>query len=147
MSLSIHRSALVMHSSEQMFTLVNDVVSYPEFLPWCASATLLEDDGRSMVARLDVSKGAVRQSFTTRNHYAEPGKIAMRLVEGPFSRLNGEWRFIALDESASKVELLLEFDLKKSISKMAFGPIFNQAANSMVDAFCMRAKSVYGSGK
>lgn len=143
MSLSIHRSALVAYSSEQMFALVNDVASYPVFLPWCANARILNDDGALMVAQLDVSKGAVRQSFTTRNHYAEPGKIVMSLVEGPFSRLNGEWRFIALDRDASKVELFLEFDLKKSISRMAFGPIFNQAANSMVDAFCARAKQVY----
>jgi ribosome-associated toxin RatA of RatAB toxin-antitoxin module len=143
MSLSIHRSAWVMHSSDQMFSLVNDVTSYPIFLPWCARSRVLEDGNGLMVAQLEVSKGAVKQSFTTRNDYSDPSKIVMNLVDGPFSRLSGEWRFVSLDSEASKVELLLEFDLKKSLSRVAFGAIFNQAANSMVDAFCARAKVVY----
>ena len=147
MSLTIHRSALVLHSSVEMFSLVNDVRAYPEFLPWCASAEVIEDDGRQMLAQLAVSKGAVRQSFTTRNDYSDPGKIVMTLVDGPFSRLYGEWRFLSLDDNASKVELQLEFDLKKNLTKMAFGPIFNQAANSMVDAFCARARHVFEAGK
>lgn len=144
MSLKIHRSALVMHSAQDMFALVNDVAAYPEFLPWCSGSTILEDSGQAMIAELVVSKGAVKQAFTTRNDYSQPSKIMMDLVDGPFSRLSGHWGFNALDEHASKVELHLEFDLKKSFSRMAFGPIFNQAANSMVDAFCARAKIIYG---
>ena len=143
MSLKIHRSALVLHSAECMFSLVNDVQRYPEFLPWCASSSILDQGGDFMVARLDVSKGAVRQSFTTRNEFIDQATISMSLVDGPFSRLSGQWRFLHLDKDASKVELHLEFDLKKSLSKVAFGPIFNQAANSMVDAFCGRADALF----
>lgn len=143
MSLKIHRSALVLHSAERMFSLVNDVNLYPQFLPWCASANVLEHTDDYMVARLDVSKGAVRQSFTTRNTFEGNRAIAMELVEGPFSSLSGRWQFIHLDEGASKVELHLEFSLKKSLTKVAFGPIFNQAANNMVDAFCSRADVVF----
>ncbi|MDX1451389.1 MAG: type II toxin-antitoxin system RatA family toxin [Oleiphilaceae bacterium] len=143
MSLSIHRSALVMHSAEQMYALVNDIKSYPQFLPWCASAQLLEHGDDYMVASLEVSKGGVRQRFTTRNTLAEH-RIDMTLVDGPFKQLSGFWEFQALREDACKVALTLNFELKQGLAKMAFGPVFNQAANSMVDAFCARAKQVYG---
>lgn len=143
MALNIHRSALVLHPASRMFSLVNDVQHYADFLPWCASSHVLEHGEDFMVARLDVSKGGVRQSFVTRNEFVDESLIQMSLVEGPFSKLSGQWRFMRLDEHASKVELHLEFDLKKSLSKMAFGPIFNQAANSMVDAFCSRADHLF----
>ncbi len=144
MTLRIHRSALVMHSNEEMYALVNDVPSYPLFLPWCSRAEVLEHQTAHMLARVEVSKGGVRQSFTTRNDLSIEDKIMMELVDGPFSFLRGEWEFSALRDDACKVALTLEFELKKSLTKMAFGPVFNQAANSMVDAFCARAKQVYG---
>lgn len=144
MSLKINRSALVMFSAQQMYDLVNDVASYPSFLPWCSGATVLEADFTQMRASLDVSKGGMRQSFTTQNELVAHEKISMRLEDGPFKKLKGDWHFTALREDACKVELDLEFELKQGVAKLAFGPVFNQAANTMVDAFCERAKVVYG---
>jgi len=144
MSLRINRSALVMFSARQMYDLVNDVASYPAFLPWCATASVLEEDERVMRASVEVSKGGVRQSFTTENELVAHEKISMSLVDGPFKKLKGDWVFTALREDACKVELNLEFELKQGVAKLAFGPVFNQAANTMVDAFCERAKVVYG---
>ncbi len=95
------------------------------------------------MASVQVSKGGVRQSFTTRNQLQAHEKISMSLVSGPFQSLKGDWSFTALREDACKVELELHFELKKGIGKMAFGAVFNQAANTMVDAFCERAKVVY----
>lgn len=143
MPLSIHRSALVMHSADQMYALVNDVQSYPQFLPWCATAQISEQGADFVVATLEVAKGGVRQRFTTRNTLGDQ-RIDMALVDGPFSRLGGYWEFHPLREDACKVSLTLEFELKQGLAKMAFGPVFNQAANSMVDAFCARAKQIYG---
>ncbi|MFT6907744.1 MAG: ribosome-associated toxin RatA of RatAB toxin-antitoxin module [Oleiphilaceae bacterium] len=143
MSLSINRSALVLHSTERMSALVNDIMSYPQFLPWCSQANIIEQSSEFVVACIEVQKGGVRQSFTTRNDLTSDGKILMGLVDGPFKYLNGVWDFIHLKEDACKVVLTLDFELKQNIAKMAFGPIFNQAANSMVDAFCERANQVY----
>ncbi len=143
MSLSINRSALVLHSREKMSALVNDVVAYPEFLPWCSRASVLERTSEFMVASIEVQKGGIRQSFTTRNDLSIDGRIHMDLVDGPFKYLKGVWDFIHLKEDACKVVLTLEFELKQNIAKMAFGPVFNQAANSMVDAFCDRANQIY----
>ena len=144
MSLKIHRSALVMFSCQQMFDLVNDVVAYPQFLPWCSGAEVLGCDENVMMAMVQVSKGGVKQSFTTRNQLEAHEKISMSLVDGPFQSLKGDWCFTALRQDACKVELELHFELKPGIGKMAFGAVFNQAANTMVDAFCQRAKVVYG---
>ena len=143
MSLTINRSALVLHSSERMSALVNDIASYPQFLPWCSKANVLEQSIDFMVASIEVQKGGIRQSFTTRNDLSSEGKIIMDLVDGPFKYLKGVWDFVHLKEGACKVMLTLEFELKQNIAKMAFGPVFNQAANSMVDAFCERANQVY----
>jgi len=144
MSLSINRSALVMHSSHKMYELVSDITSYPSFLPWCSKADVLESGDGYVVARVEVSKSGVRQAFTTRNDLTLDGRMSMVLVDGPFKRLVGAWDFIHLQDNACKVVLTLDFELKKSISKVAFGAVFNQAANSMVDAFCTRANQIYG---
>lgn len=144
MSLNINRSALVMHSSTRMYDLVNDVASYPQFLPWCSSANVIERHEHFMLASLEVSKGGMKQSFTTRNEFSKDGQIHMNLVDGPFEHLRGVWEFVALKDDACKVVLNLNFALKRNIAKIAFGPVFNQAANSMVDAFCQRANDVYG---
>ena len=126
-----------------MSELVNDVNAYPQFLPWCSKAQIIEQGPEFMVASIEVQKGAIKQSFTTRNDFSENGRISMDLVDGPFKYLKGIWDFIHLKEGACKVVLTLEFELKQNFAKMAFGPVFNQAANSMVDAFCERANQLY----
>jgi ribosome-associated toxin RatA of RatAB toxin-antitoxin module len=75
-----------------------------------------------------------------------PEAIEMQLVEGPFRNLSGRWYFKPLQDNACKVVLTLDFEFSGSLSRMTFGPIFNQAANTMVDAFCRRADVVYGKG-
>lgn len=141
---TISRSALVPHSAKAMFDLVNDVDRYQEFLPWCSDSGVLERNGDELKAYVTISKGGVSRSFTTRNR-AQPGKmLEVRLIEGPFKRLDGYWRFQPLREDASKVSLDLEFEFTNSIVRMAFGRVFDQVANRMVDSFVTRADEVYG---
>ena len=140
---SIHRSALVAHSAEAMFNLVNDVASYPEFLPGCTDSKILDTSAQSMKASLLVAKAGIKQWFTTQN-VLEPGKsIQMQLVDGPFRSLTGGWTFSALSEEACKIELNLEFEFSNKLAEMAFGKVFNSLASSMVAAFTDRARSVY----
>ncbi|SEO55276.1 Ribosome association toxin PasT (RatA) of the RatAB toxin-antitoxin module [Aquisalimonas asiatica] len=130
-----------------MFDLVNDVDRYQEFLPWCSDSGVLEHNGDELKAYVTISKGGVSRSFTTRNR-AQPGKmLEVRLIEGPFKRLDGYWRFQPLREDASKVSLDLEFEFSNSIVRMAFGRVFDQVANRMVDSFVKRADEVYGGGR
>ena len=140
----VNRSALVGYSSEFMFDLVNDVQSYPEFLPWCKRSWVLESTESQLVAKVEVSKGAISHSFTTRNTNVRPQEIRLALVEGPFKYLEGVWRFLSLDDAASKVSLELNFEFSQKMAALAMGPVFSQAASTLVEAFCKRAKVIYG---
>jgi ribosome-associated toxin RatA of RatAB toxin-antitoxin module len=143
----IQRSAVVSYSVEQMFGLVNDVEAYPEFLPHCRGARVLERGEREIKARIELAKGALRKSFTTLNRLEAPNRIEMRLVDGPFRRLHGAWHFIDLGAGKTRVMLDLEFEFSSRLVALALGPIFNQLANSLVDAFVGRARVKYEAGR
>ncbi len=139
----ISRSALVPFSAGQMYQLVNDVDAYPEFLPGCTGSRVLDTSENQMTASVDVSKAGISKTFTTRNTLSDNQSIHMQLVDGPFRKLTGGWRFISLGDDACKVELSLEFEFTNMLVEMAFGRIFKELANSMVQAFTQRAKEVY----
>lgn len=140
----ISRSALVPFSAEQMFALVHDVDQYKLFLPWCTDSGVLEDGEDVRTAYVTISRGGVSRSFTTRNTVLPDRTLKISLVEGPFRQLDGHWRFLPLDVDASKVSLELEFEFSNTLVKMAFGRIFEQLANRLVDSFVQRAQQVHG---
>lgn len=140
----IKRQALVPYPAEWMFDLVNDVDSYPEFLPWCRSADVKEEGEGYRVATVEVAKGGVARSFTTRNTLERPERLQLELVDGPFRHLSGEWLFRSLGEDACKVELHLRFEFSSSLMNLVFGPVFNQIGETMLDAFVRRARAVHG---
>ena len=141
----ISRNALVPYSVEEMYQLVDDIESYAEFLPWCKSTDVMSRDENEVTASIEIARGALNKSFTTLNRMQRNKIIEMRLVKGPFKHLEGFWRFDALkDASASKISLDLDFEFESKIVAFAAGSVFNQIANSMVDAFCKRAVEVYG---
>ena len=141
---TIAKTALVFHSAEQMFDLVDQVENYPDFLPWCANSRVLEHTDSHMVAELVLAKGRLRHAFTTRNERSRPESIRLALVEGPFKHFHGEWSFQAKGEQACQVSLDLSFDMGGKLTAMALSPVFTQVANTMVQAFCDRADEVYG---
>jgi len=141
---TINKQALVPYSAREMFDLVDDVETYSDFLPWCRSSEVLSRDDELVRASIEIAHGALHKSFTTQNRL-QPGKmIEMRLVEGPFRRLEGFWRFDTLGEKACKVRLDLEFEFSTRLISMALNPVFSQISNSLVDAFTKRAEQVYG---
>ena len=144
MSTHIQRSALLPYPASALYALVNDVARYPEFLPWCSASEVLDSSETHMRARLLVAKGGLSQQFETRNELVPGERIEMNLVEGPFTELHGIWTFKALTDKACKISLDLSFDYAGPLVKATLGPLFNQAANTMVDAFCQRAKQLYG---
>ena len=139
----VSRSALVSFSAKQMYDLVNDVASYSQFLPGCSGSKILEQAEGSMVASVDVAKAGIKKTFTTKNTLIDSEVIGMNLVDGPFKSLTGGWYFTALDETACKVELKLEFEFTNALVAMAFGKVFQELTNNMVNSFTQRAKQVY----
>ena len=142
----IQRSARLPYSCRQMFALVADIESYPEFLPFCTRARVLSQDGAYVQALLELSKGRIRKAFTTRNRVVPHEVIEMRLVNGPFRRLEGCWRFDPLDEAACRVSMDMRFEFSNRLMGIAFGPVFHPLLNSLMDAFVRRAEHCYGHG-
>jgi ribosome-associated toxin RatA of RatAB toxin-antitoxin module len=140
----VTRSALVPYRADEMFSLVDDIEAYPGFLPWCHRSEELSRSDDTVEATLELQKGAVSKTFTTRNTL-QPGKgIDISLLGGPFRHLQGGWRFDQLGEEGCKVSLDLEFEFESRMVDMLFGAFFEETCNSLVDAFTARAAEVYG---
>lgn len=127
-----------------MYSLVADIPRYPEFLRWCADARIESAQGDTVVASITIAFKGLNRTFTTRNTMHPCKAIDVRLVRGPFSQLEGFWKFAALTEDASKIELDLCFAFRSSIVSKLVGPVFSQIANGQVDAFHRRARQLYG---
>jgi len=140
----VARSASVPYAASQMYALVADIPSYPLFLPWCRDSQVLSTDGDQVVASLEISFKGLNKTFTTLNRTKPFELIEMELVAGPFSHLQGYWKFIEQDQNTSKISLNMEYDFSSRFLSAVFGPVFGQIANSLVEAFRRRAGELYG---
>jgi ribosome-associated toxin RatA of RatAB toxin-antitoxin module len=141
----VKRSALIAQPAARMFALINDIESYPLFLPWCTSARVQARTEREIIASLGVRRGALNAQFTTRNELTANRHIAMRLLSGPFKTLEGDWSFTPVDapgQPGCRVDLLLRFAFANRLTAMVFEPLFEQTVGSLVDAFVARARAL-----
>jgi ribosome-associated toxin RatA of RatAB toxin-antitoxin module len=151
---AVHKSVLIWYSPQQMFDLVSDVPRYPQFLPWCDAAQIIEKHADGQTAEIGLNFKGLRQKFSTRNTYVRHDSGAMEdrlsLVQGPFSRLEGQWLYTPVGATtagaaqACKVELFLSYSFGNAAMAALVGPVFDKIASSLVDAFVQRAESVYG---
>ena len=145
----VKRSVLLWYSSREMYDLVTSIDRYPEFLPWCSKAELLERSEEAVTARLSLAYAGVRHAFTTRNEHLNDESVSMRLVDGPFSMLDGIWTFKPIGSSgggraACRVELDLRYAFSNRALEAVVSPVFDRVANTLVDSFVSRAEQVYG---
>jgi ribosome-associated toxin RatA of RatAB toxin-antitoxin module len=143
---TVHKSVLIWYSAQEMFDLVTDVDRYPEFLPWCDKGVAMERSETGMLAEIGIAFMGIHQTWRTRNVHVPGREVTLKLVEGPFSRLEGKWTFTPLGEQqrACKVELELHYGFDSSALSRLVGPVFDKIAGSMVEAFVKRAEHVYG---
>ena len=127
-----------------MYALVEDIESYPRFLPWCAEAKVHERHPGETRATLTARLSGLRQSFTTRNENRPDEAIDMRLVQGPFRTFAAAWRFRALSAQSCEIEFSLEYEMASRALGKLLEPLFDRIANTMVDAFTRRAEEVHG---
>lgn len=139
----VKRSRAVPYTCEQMYRLVNEVENYSEFLPYCTESKVSHRDADEVQATLVIGAAGMSKSFTTRNRLQVNKMIEIRLVDGPFSHLEGFWRFDEEDKGC-RISFDLEFEFAGKIFSMLLGPVFDQVTDKMVDAFCDRAETVYG---
>lgn len=140
----VEKTVLIEYSALQMFELVDRCEDYPAFLPWCGRTELKYRDERKTVATLHINYHAVKSSFTTENDKEIPTLMKIRLVDGPFRRLEGAWHFRPLAEHACKIEFRLHYEFSSKLFEKVIGPVFSHIANTFVDAFVRRAAQVYG---
>ena len=141
---TVNKSALVPFSPGQMFALVDDIESYPEFLPWCSGSQVLERGENEVTASLEISHSGFHKSFTTRNFTLVGDQITITLLDGPFKKLEGIWRFLPLGEEGCKVTLDLEFEFNNRLLGMTLSGLLGHMAANLVDAFTQRASQIYG---
>jgi len=141
---SIVRSAIVAYSAQAMYDLVEDIEAYPDFLPWCRAARVVEREDGVTTAVLSVGLKGINQSFTTENVNTPGESIRLRLVEGPFSSFRAAWKFQELETHAAKIEFSMDYELTGGVLAKVLAPLFDHIADTMVDAFSRRAQSVYG---
>lgn len=140
----IHKTVLMQYSADQMFSLVDDVENYPQFLPWCGGVDVLERGEDSLVATLKISYHGLKQSFTTKNTNVKPESMVMELVEGPFKNFEARWQFKKLTEDACKIEFTMVYEFSNKLLETIIGPVFSVIGNNFVESFCKRAEEVYG---
>ena len=151
----VHKSILLWYSAREMYDLVVAFDQYPQFLPWCERAEVLEESGDTVVARLHMSFAGVRHAFTTRNQHVAARSVRVQLVEGPFSTLDGQWQFHPIgragatapddEERACRIEFDLSYAFASKPLEAVLSPVFDKVADTLVDRFVQRAESVYGS--
>ena len=144
---TVHKSVLIWYSAEEMFALVTDVARYDEFLPWCDRASVIAIEPDGMKAEIGIAFSGIHQTFTTRNTHVPGREVRMKLVDGPFSHLDGCWKFQPLGDGtqrACKVTLEMHYSFKSTALAALVGPVFERIAGSLVDAFVKRAEQVYG---
>jgi len=142
----VDRSALVGYSAQAMYALVDDIESYPQFLPWCDGAQYAAREPGRTVATLHVNFHGLKNQFTTENIHQPGRRIDMKLVSGPFRKLDGRWQFTGIGENACKVEFSLRYEFASTLLGKAVGPVFRGIAETFVEAFVRRADEKFGHG-
>ena len=140
----VNHTVLVEYTPEQMFSLVDAVEEYPKFLPWCGGTTLIHRNRDTTRATLLINYHGIRQSFTTENAKQAPREMLIQLVDGPFRKLDGSWRFTDLAGRGCKIELSLRYEFAGRLLDKLIGPVFHHIADTLVEAFVKRAGQVYG---
>ena len=139
----------VQHSADEMFALVADVESYPEFLPLCQQLKIRSErereDKRLLIADMTVAYKMVRESFTSQVLLKpEDREIEVKYVDGPFRYLNNRWRFVPTGENACEVNFFIDYEFKSRTLGLLMGSMFDFAFRRFSEAFERRADEIYG---
>ena len=149
----VKKTVLLWYAAPEIYKLVVDVEAYPQFLPWCERAEILQRDESEVTARLHLAYAGIRHAFTTKNVQVKDESVHVGLVDGPFSLLDGLWSFVPLplpcgpggsNGGACKIEFEMRYAFSNGVLDAAISPVFDRIANTFVDSFVRRAEQVYG---
>ena len=135
------------YGAKEMFELVADISSYPEFLPWCAAARIRKEvhkgDVKQIEADLIISFKVFREKFGSRV-LLDPVKyiIETDYTDGPFRYMHSVWSFRDC-EKGCEVNFKVDFEFKNAVLQSIIGLVFNDAMQRIVRAFERRALELY----
>jgi len=137
------------YTAEQMYGLVADVASYPEFLPWCAAARIRSrrDEGACEVMEADlvISFKVFRERFGSRvTLWKDGSRIDTEYLDGPFKYLKSRWLFAERPEGGCEVDFFVDFEFRNRMLQRVIGMVFHEAMQRIVRAFEDRAAALYG---
>ena len=129
---------------ETIFNLINDIESYPNYLPWCTDTEVKKESENIIIGKIYISKSFIKWSFSTKNTILKNSSISLEFVDGPFENLDGKWLFTSLDNHNTKVSLEINYKFKSSLIELSIEPIFTSIMNSILKSFIQQAfKSKY----
>jgi ribosome-associated toxin RatA of RatAB toxin-antitoxin module len=137
--ITIKKQAIVLHTRERMFDLIDQVEDYPNFLPWCGGIQIHTKDKKVTRAKIQINYKGIKQSFTTENQKQYPEKMTIKLIDGPFKILEGKWQFLELEAGTCKIEFELHYQFSNIILDKLISPVFNMIANTFIDNFIAKA--------
>jgi ribosome-associated toxin RatA of RatAB toxin-antitoxin module len=139
---TVRKSVIVDRPAPAMFDLVDDVESYPQFLPWCARTEVFERTEQVTVARLDIDYHGLTSHIATRNQKHAPERMVLEFVEGPFDKFKGHWHFHGLGDEGCRVDFALEYAFANLAFEAMLGPVFGHIIETLVERFVERAESI-----
>jgi len=135
------------YTPAEMFDLVADIETYPEFLPWCVGTRIRSRDGNLVVADMNIGYKMFRESFTSRVTLSKPDRIDVEYSDGPFKYLHNHWIFEPDgpgNDQGTCIDFFVDFEFKSRILQAMIGVVFGEAVRIMVNAFERRAEVIYG---
>ncbi len=129
-------------SADQLFDLVQDIESYPEFLPWIGAARIISKNDNELAAELIIKYHFVRTKYISKVMLVPKSAIIVELLDGPFKFLKNHWKFIPEGEQ-THIEFMLEFELKSSALQKMITQELDFLTKKMIEAFITRAENQF----
>lgn len=136
------------YTPDQMFDLVSDIARYPEFLPWCVAARIIQKEKEFIVAELTIGYKMISERFVSRVHLDHEAKtIYVNYISGPLKYLRNEWQFEKLPKKKCRVNFFVHFEFSSTILATMMNMFFDVAFRRMVQSFEQRAADIYKPSK
>lgn len=136
------------YTADQMYALIADIESYPQFLPWCSACRVRarsQEDAQEVVdADMIISFKVFREKFGSRvTLKPDQRMIDVEYLDGPFKYLINNWKFTPHAEGC-EVSFFVDFEFRSFVLQKLIGLVFNEAMQRVVRAFEERAEALYG---
>ncbi|MGE5339549.1 MAG: SRPBCC family protein [Gemmatimonadota bacterium] len=140
--MQVRKSVLLPYPAESVFDIIEQAEHYPQFIPWCSAAEILERTDEIVAARVSMRVAGLQLALETRNSKRRPEWLQLKMVRGPMRRFEGEWRLTPLNAWACRIDFTLSYEIGDGLIERVAGPVFARMADSMVDAYVARAERI-----